>query len=258
LVARENGSDWLTLAAIGVAAMCIVTFDHEALGHGSACLLLHGHIRLLTSSLFRCDVRSGWIDPAGPAANLVMGLLALVCLRFVPLRAPGLRLLLILITAFSWFWEAGYVIHAMHQRDGDLYFFAQFLLGNVTVWQRWLAAGAGVALYVLAGRITSASLLQLWPQPRAARAVARAAWISATAGAALAALCYTGHDWGNFRDAVLEIGAASFPLLFLPRGSERAAPMAGAASIHRSPVAIGVSAVVYAIFVVVLGRGAVS
>jgi hypothetical protein len=66
----ENGSDRLTAAAIGLLAMCIVTFDHEALGHGSACLLLHGHIRLLTSSLFRCDVRSGWIDPAGPFANL--------------------------------------------------------------------------------------------------------------------------------------------------------------------------------------------
>jgi hypothetical protein len=255
----ENRNDWLTVAAISLAAMCIVTFDHEALGHGSACLFLHGHITLLTSSLFRCDVRSGWIDPAGPAANLVMGLLALIGLRFVPRRLPGLRLLLVLVTAFSWFWEAGYVIHAMHQRNGDLYFFAQFLLVDVTVWQRWLAAGAGVALYILAGRVTSASLLRLWPgEPRLARAIARTAWLSATAGAALAALAYTGHGWGNLRDAILETGAASFPLLFLPLGSAPAPQTNTAAFIRRDPVTIGLSAIIYAAFFVSMGRGVVS
>ena len=80
----ENKNDWLTIAAVAVMAMCLVTFDHEALGHGSACLLLHGHIVLLSSSIFRCSVRSDWIDPAGPLANLLMGTLALLCLRLVP------------------------------------------------------------------------------------------------------------------------------------------------------------------------------
>jgi hypothetical protein len=50
-------NDELTIAAIGLIAMCLVTFDHEA-GHGSACLLLRGHMSFLTSSLFRCDVPS--------------------------------------------------------------------------------------------------------------------------------------------------------------------------------------------------------
>lgn len=100
--------------------MCVVTFDHEALGHGSVCLLLHGHIRLLSSSLFRCDIRSGWIDPAGPFANLLIGTLALACLRFVPQRVLVPRLFLILITAFSYFWEWGYLVRAMHKREGDL------------------------------------------------------------------------------------------------------------------------------------------
>ena len=27
-------NDWLTAAAIGLMAMCVVTFNHEALGHG--------------------------------------------------------------------------------------------------------------------------------------------------------------------------------------------------------------------------------
>src|SRR5450755_2986394 len=54
-------------------AMCLVTFDHEALGHGGMCLALGGHIRILTSSIFRCDIRSVWIDPAGPFCNCLVG-----------------------------------------------------------------------------------------------------------------------------------------------------------------------------------------
>ena len=46
--------------------------------------------------------------------------------------------------------------------------------------------------------------------------VVRTVWISASAGAAVAALAYTGHGWGDLIDAVLEIGGASFPLLFIP------------------------------------------
>jgi hypothetical protein len=30
----ENRNDLFTVAAVGVLAMCVVTFDHEALGHG--------------------------------------------------------------------------------------------------------------------------------------------------------------------------------------------------------------------------------
>jgi hypothetical protein len=268
MTAPENKNDWLTAAAIGLLAMCIVTFDHEALGHGSACLLLHGHIRLLSSSLFRCDARSGWIDPAGPAGNLLMGTLALVSLRFVPERLLNFRLLLILITAFSYFWEGGYVMRAMRRRDGDPFFFAQFLLGHVTAWERWVAAGAGLVLFVFAARLTSNALLKLWPQARVARAVARKAWTGATMGAAIAALAYAGPGWaGNLRDAVLEIGLASFPLLVIPsgplgplspRGSRRVEEAQPSAFLARSTITIVLSAVIYAIFVASLGRGIVS
>jgi len=249
------GNDRHTVAAIGLLAMCVVTFDHEALGHGSACLLLRGHITLLTSSLFRCDVRSGWIDPAGPAGNLLMGTLALVCRRFVPARFPGVRLFLILVTAFSYFWEGGYLMRAMHRQDGDLYFFAQFMLGDVAVWQRWAGAAIGLTLFVLAARLTSRALLRLWPRAEVARGVARTAWIAATAGAALAALAYTGHGWGDLTDSVEEIGLASFPLLFIPFGNRTLAEAELPALLARSTIAIALAVVVYALFVATLGRG---
>jgi hypothetical protein len=250
----KSGNDWLTIAAIGVLAMCVVTFDHEGLGHGSACLLVHGRITLLSSSIFHCSARSGWIDPAGPAMNLLMGTLALIASRFVPPRLTRLKLFLISVTAFSYFWEAGYVMDAMRTRHGDLYFFAQFLLDDVPLWLRLVAAGCGVALYIVGIRLTSRALLELWSDPAIARRVARTVWLAASIAAALAALAYHGEGWGDFRDAVLEIAACGFPLLFVPvgRGSPPARELI---VISRSYPAIAVSSLVFGIFTATLGRG---
>jgi hypothetical protein len=184
-----------------------------------------------------------------------MGTIALVCLRYVPERRLTAKLFLIFVTAFSYFWEAGYVIHAMHRRFGDLYFFAQFLLGEVPLWVRWAAACAGVVLYVFAARLTAKALLKLWPQASVARAVARTMWLSATVGAAIAALAYTGPGWGDLRDAVLEFAGASFPLLFIPIGWRGAEPIERPAFIPRSPIVIVVAVVVYGLFILSLGRG---
>jgi hypothetical protein len=254
----ENRNDLLTVAAVGVLAMCVVTFDHEALGHGSVCVLLHGRILLLSSSLFRCDVRSGWIDPAGPVVNLLMGTLALACLRLVPARLLTPRVFLILIAAFSYFWEWGYLIRAMHRRDGDLYYFAEFLFGHVSIWQSWIATGVGVALYVFTARIISDEFRKLWPQGRVARTVARTAWISASVGAAVAALAYAGHGWGDLIDAVLEIGGASFPLLFIPLTDRQIEERRPSSFIARSSITIVLAAIIYAVFVACLGRGITS
>ena len=251
----RSGNDWLTIAAIGILAMCVVTFDHEALGHGGVCLLLQGHITLLSSSIFRCSARSGWIDPAGPAMNLLMGALALIASRFVPPRRPKLKLFLISVTAFSFFWEAGYVMDAMRTRHGDLYFFAQFMLDDVPLWLRLVAAACGVALYVAGIRLTSRALLELWSDSAIARRVARTLWVGASAGAAVAALAYRGEGWGDLRDAVLEIAACAFPLLFIPLNRRKTAAAGTPFVIARSYSAIALSLVVFAVFTATLGRG---
>jgi len=79
--AAATKDDAATIGAISLVAMCLVTFDHEALGHGGTCLAAGGRILELTSAIFRCDLRSPWIAPAGPIANLVMGTLALALSR---------------------------------------------------------------------------------------------------------------------------------------------------------------------------------
>jgi hypothetical protein len=254
MATAERRSDGLTVAAIAILAMCLVTFDHEALGHGGACLALNGHIRLLTSSIFRCDVKSGWIDPAGPATNLLMGAIALACAQLAARARTGLRLFLLLVTAFSFFWETGYLARAMLRRDGDLYFFARYLLGEVGPAERLLLGLLGLGLYLSTAWLVSDQLSRLWPAPKTARSVARTSWLWATLGAAVAALPYAIHDGSDLRDAALEIGAASIPLLVIPLGGGMAAPETSPV-IERNYGVIAVAVVVYALFAGAMGRG---
>ena len=247
--------DLPTLAGIGLMAMCVVTFDHEALGHGSMCLALGGHIQLLTSSLFRCDLRSKWIAPAGPAGNLIMGTLALILGRSVPPRRASLRLFLILVTAFSYFWEGGYVMQAMHRRAGDLYFAGQDFLGEPSLWWRVAGAGVGLLLYVATIMFTARALLQLWPEAALARRASRTIWIAAAVGAVLAALTYRGAGFKDVHDTFMEIGLSTLPLLIIPLRSAKPVPEAPPPLIVRSPVTIAMAVVVFAAFTLSLGRG---
>jgi hypothetical protein len=259
-------NDALTVAAIALAAMCLVTFDHEALGHGGACLALGGHILELTSAVFHCDRRSPWIAPAGPAANLAVGTLALLAGRRLGPRRPELGLFLLLVTSLSYFWEGGYAIHAMHQRDGDLYFAGQDFFGEPSLGWRVAAALAGAALFAATAYWTRCSLAFRWPDLREARRVGRIAWLAASLGAVLAAvpfaLEHTGAaGWGDLRDAGLEIGGCAFLLLWGPRraGTAAAAPSAApppaARYIARSLPMLAVAVLVYLAFVATLGRG---
>jgi hypothetical protein len=250
-----RSNDWLTIGALGLLAMCVVTFDHEALGHGGACLLLHGRISLLTSSVFRCDLRSGWIDPAGPLSNLLVGGIALALSRLVPMRLVKLRLFLTLVGAFSWFWETAYLVQAMLKQDGDLYFFARFMLGAVSPWVRYATAAVGLALFLLTARIVSHGFTSIWPEKAAASAAARTAWAWAAAGATAAALLNANHDWADVKDAALEIGGASLPLLFVPLRGTAVNGERTPVVIARSPGLIGLAAAAYAVFAATLGRG---
>jgi hypothetical protein len=168
-------------------------------------------------------------------------------------RWTSARLFLIVATSLSFFWEAGYLIHAMIVRNGDLYTAAQDFLGEPSVWWRITGAAVGIGVYVLVARWVSRSLSDLWPDAAAARRVARTVWVAASLGAALAALVYAGEGWADLRDATLESGGSSFPLLFIPRRSRE--EIVRATIIAPSGITIFLSLVVYAIFVATLGRG---
>ena len=206
-------------------------------------------------TMFRCDIRSMWIDPAGPFGNLLGGTLALIFVPFVPRRSAGVRLLLIFVAGFAFFWEAGHLISAMGRRHGDLYFAGQDFLGEPSLWWRITGAVAGIGLYVFSARWASRALSDLWPDAAVARRVARTAWVTASIGAILAALVYSGEGWANLRDAALEIGAAACPWLLIPRQRRAQVDAVAPVRIERSRTIIAVSLVVFAIFVATLGRG---
>lgn len=248
-------NDRLTVGAIGVLAMCLVTFDHEALGHGGACLWVGGHIVLLTSSIFHCNLQSIWVSPAGPACNLLAGCMALAVSRAVSRRNAPLGLFLLLVAAFSFYWEAGYTLRAMYTRGGDLYVAGRDAFGEPSAWWRCVAAGAALALYAGVTRWASSTLTFLWPDLEQARSVARTAWVAATLAAAAAALAYTGAGSGDLSDAVAEIGAASLPLPFLPKRPDSPERGGESIAILRSWPIIACTAILYALFVATLGVG---
>ena len=252
MIESKNKDDLPTVAALGLLGMCLVTVAHEAVGHGGTCLLFGGRIRLLTSSVFQCSVLSGWVDAGGPIVNLICGLLALIARKLTPPAFTRTRFFLMIVTALSWFWEGGYTIHAMHRQDGDLYDFAQHLLGHVTLAERWIFAALGLGLYLYTVRLTSRALLTFAPSAQA-RKLARASWIAAALGATLAGSL--GPGYGDLRDAILEVGMASFPLLLIPRNGYEKASAPPDSTIARSPVLITVAIVVFGAFAASLGHG---
>lgn len=245
-----------TIGALALIAMCLVTFAHEALGHGGACLALGGQVELLTSSLFRCDRASPLIDAAGPLTNLLLGLAAWALRSRIAAYRASPRLFLILVTAFSLFWEGGYLVQAMLLRDGDSYFVARDLLGEPRLWWRIVLGAVGVAIYGAAVVVTSRALTGLWPDRARARGAARTAWLVAVAGAVLAALLYQGpHAGRNLHDTVTEIGLASLPLLLIPGGAGETPASEGAVRIGFSPSVVVLAVVVFALFAAIQGRG---
>jgi hypothetical protein len=255
----ERPDALMTVAAIAVVASCIVTADHEALGHGTACLALGGHIALVTSVLFRCTTPSTWIAAAGPAGNLVMGAAAAWACHMVPPRMSRFRWLLMLIAAFGIFWEAGYLFYSTVLGEGDWAIAARAALGE-SPW-RWkpVTAAFGLLLYVVGMRLTTACLRSLVGEeglldPPHIRALVWTAWVAATLSACVAAVAYAPDRFGAAHQAFLEIGAASVPLLMLP-GRLRSGPPTRPRASRQHFGWIVSAAIVYAVFVATLGRG---
>lgn len=247
----EGGNDTATVAALAVLAAITVTVAHEAVGHGSVCLAFGGRVTLLTTSLFRCDAPSWWIDLGGPLTSLTVAGMAALASRLSRASRPALTLYLVLIAAMAGFWEGAYLVQAMLTRHGDLYFAWSGLVGEATGWVRGIGVAVGAALYVatlvFAWRMLAATVVE-------PRKTARIAWTAAAVATVAAALLYRGGLGDNLRDTALEIGAASLPLLLIPR---RATDPATAKPIGRSRPVVGLAALAWLAFALTMGRGIV-
>jgi hypothetical protein len=126
--------DALTVAAIGIAAGCLATVAHEAIGHGGMCLAVGGRITMLSSVYFHCSSGGPLTDVAGPFGNMAAGGAAWLLLRHRhPLGSHG-WLLILLLMAINWFWAAGYFVFSGVLDVGDWAFAARDILGR-GVWQ---------------------------------------------------------------------------------------------------------------------------
>ncbi len=149
-VARDDSA---TVTAVAVLAACTSDLAHEVIGHGGACLGAGGHIALLNAAFFKCSPGGRYVALAGPVANLVVGATACLAQPAIPVTRPAVRLYVLLVMAFSLFWEAGYVIEAMMTGSGDAVFAWRELVGADTLGARVAAVGMGVAAYMLVTRL---------------------------------------------------------------------------------------------------------
>ncbi|HEY2894844.1 MAG TPA: hypothetical protein VGJ16_11540 [Pirellulales bacterium] len=200
----ERRDDLLTVTAIGLLGYLTADLAHHLLGHGTACLLEHGRILLLSSIVLRCSVQSVLIDLSGPIGNLVIGLLACaVALQ----RVRGIIKLLAALTAgFNLFWFAGQLIVSVASRSDDwAWAIADY---HVSETVRILLIGIGVALYLGVVRMLAAVLEDFAvPRERLSR-ICRCAWLAATAVAALTALLDQ-NPWGALLKHALPQGVLS-------------------------------------------------
>ena len=247
--------DRLTIAAMGVLAMVLTTVDHEVIGHGSACIFGGGSVLHISTTLFACSKPSPFVALGGPLFDFSIGVLAWLVGSTIPAKRTGWRVFLLAIFAFSLFWESGYLMKAMLVRDGDLYFFARAWLGQPETMWRIACGVVGLAVYLLTLRLAEMRLAAIFGDSGRAKSGARTLWLAATVFAIIAALAFKGDQatlfWPNLRDAALEIGLASAPLLFIPRTEQDGETP----EVKRNWPAIGFTACLFIAFTAIMGHG---
>jgi hypothetical protein len=252
-VTNAPPDDIPTVCAIAVLAVCATTVAHEVIGHGGACIALGGRITQLTNVYFQCSVQSVFVAPAGPAGNFFVGTLAWIAQRVLPPQLSRARLLSLLVMAFSFFWEAGYLVSSMVSGHGDYFTAAKdFLSGPQWAWRIELGL-CGLILYVLFIRTLGKCVAGFTTESGRVSPLLGTAWLTAMATAWIAALLYAPARGDSFTGATCEILAAC-PMLY-PFNRIRATQNDAAPPILRSYLWIGGGVVVFCLFAATLGRG---
>lgn len=90
----------------------------SARGHGGACLALGGQVDSLTSVHVKCTLNAITIDLAGPVANLIVGVGALLGALWTR-RGSTVSLFYTLLVAFNLFWFAGQLVFSAVTNTDD-------------------------------------------------------------------------------------------------------------------------------------------
>jgi hypothetical protein len=217
-----------TVGAIGLLAYVSADIAHHALGHGAACLALGGRIRSLPSVFVDCSLTGAAIDLAGPFANLVIGLAALLCVRIVHRTSVAARLFFTLAAAFNLLWFALQLVFSAATRTDDWAWAMQEF--HIAGPFRYAMIAIGALLYVLTVQFVGSQMAPFaYPRTRATTIVGTA-WL--TAGAIACATAAFDHNAAAaiVRHAAPQSLLLSIGLLFMPARAERSASSDGAAT----------------------------
>jgi hypothetical protein len=243
-----------TVGAIGLLAYVSADIAHHALGHGAACLALGGRIRSLSSVFVDCSLTGAAVDLAGPFANLVVGLAAVLCIRIVHRTSAAARLFFILGAAFNLLWfELQLVVSAATRTDDWAWAMQEFHVGGSL---RYAMIAIGALLYVLTVQFVGSQMAPFAHPRIRAKTIVGTAWL--TAGAIACGTAAFDHNAvaAIVRHAAPQSLLLSIGLLFVPARAARLASSDGAATtLSRSVPWIVVAIIIGAASMVLLGRG---
>jgi hypothetical protein len=147
-VAKDSQLNVSTLAAIGALACIAADMVHEALGHGTASLLMSDPILSLSTVAIQNASPSRFVSAAGTTANLIVGVLSLLFLRRVRRLTPSAYFLWV-FGAFNLF-NVGYLVASACMSSGD---WAAVISGLSPSWLwRCVLGLVGIIFYFLSLR----------------------------------------------------------------------------------------------------------
>jgi len=256
----KSTDDVLTLVSLGIVAFVVAIVTHEGLGHGLATLAVGGKPVMLTTCYFSSSGSlSKWIPAAGGIANVIMGLLSVLVLRFLRTAKPHLRFFLVLVAAFNLLFAAGYPAYSGIAAFGD---WAAVISGLSPAWLwRVLLVAFSVISYYLSLRLLAVEMRPFCGSNEQQsltriRRITLIPFLAALATASLAGALNPAGWTVIFTDA-LPGAAAAFGLTQLDHFSEASASDSSlpAGAITRSAGWIMAAVLILAIFVGVLGPG---
>ena len=237
-----------TVAAISILAFMLACTAHEVVGHGGMCMIVGGHITLLTSVYFRSLGGGVLTDAAGPLMNLIVGAGFWYLLRRWTVPPILWRLFLVLAMAFNLFWGAGCFILSAVTNTGDWAFvLRQLELEPVWVW-RVVIGVLGVFLYWWTMRLVVSYLPSGTPL--------FTAYLAAGILSCIATLFFFGPVAPVVREAALEGFGVGVGLLILALNRpEQKADAPPSLVVTAGSAWLLAAAVLTVIFIATLGRG---
>jgi hypothetical protein len=256
-VAKDSQFNAFTLVAIGALACIAADMVHEAVGHGTASLLMSDPIQSLSTVAIQNASPSRFVSAAGTTANLIVGVLSLLLLRRVRKLTPSAYFLW-LFGAFNLF-NVGYLVASACMNSGD---WAAVISGLSPSWLwRCVLGLVGTIFYVLSLRWVASFAINfvnhrqvaigdsrrlVWPAYLAAGAVMTVASIFNPISPSLILVSGIGASFG------LNCGFLFMPLLIARNSTDQGV---GEGRIPYSALWLIVSVFICGLFIGILGPG---